>query len=98
MFRCFVNISSTKGFMCNILGVLNEKNRLIKFSFQFLLGNEQLFKERDRKDDDYLGRLKDFRIDSLEAQGSQVIAEYVQKRGVSYMYDSICVKFSLCDV
>lgn len=29
--------------------------------------NEELFKERDRKDDNFLGRLKDFKIDTLEA-------------------------------
>ena len=39
-------------------------------------GNEQLFKERDRKDDDFLGRLKDFKIESLDPQESKVITNY----------------------
>lgn len=51
-------------------GVLNEERKR----------NEQLFKERDRKDDDYLGRLKDFRIDSLEAQGSQPTSEETKRK------------------
>ena len=34
--------------------------------------NEELFKERDRRDEDFLGRLKDFKIDTLEAQAQMV--------------------------
>lgn len=35
-------------------------------------GNEELFKERDQKDDEFLDRLKEFKIDSTDPQSEKV--------------------------
>ena len=58
--------------MCIISGVWKWRfhcNHSIHFWF---LGNEELFKERDQKDDEFLHRLKEFKIDSIDPQSEKV--------------------------
>ena len=43
-----------------------------EFIYRLFPENEELFKERDKKDDDFLGRLKDFKIDTLKAPAQMV--------------------------
>ena len=49
-----------------------EQFKFTKFIYLLFPENEELFKERDRKDDNFLGRLKDLKIDTLEAPAQAV--------------------------
>ena len=58
--------------LCIISGVCKWKFHFGHSILSWFSGNEELFKERDQKDDEFLDRLKEFKIDSTDPQSEKV--------------------------